>query len=538
MERRTLIAITLCIGVIMAWQKYYIEPHIAQVPTQNAAAVVSRPSVESPVQSAGASLGKVAAPIKSTPENSQEKPEFKTNSLLASTITFSNGHSLISDWKLKNYRKAISQEAPPVDLQSVTHQDGVLNVTIEGDDFQYLNDVRGHFLKDNDPNRLTWNYDDSLVRVERVITYNANQPYFDLAFKAEFKTTKKPAFLLVSVNASSFEKDPEAQDRQLLYFTEHSISRVQIGATIDRKEVLTPVKFIAANSRYFLLTALAQGGDPKALIQGVGPHQGKISLVYNVPTSNNAVSIPLRIYFGPKDLPILRSVDPALDTTVDFGWFTVFAYPLLKLLRVLYTFFGNYGVAIIILTLLLKIVTYPLTLKSMKGAKEMAKIQPQLTRIKEKYKDDPQALNKEMLTVMKSHGYNPLAGCLPILVTMPVFFALYRVLYGSIELFQAPFYGWIHDLSAPDPFYITPVLMTFSMFIQQKLTPTPPNTDPAQAKMLQLMPLMFGAMMLWLPSGLTLYMLVNALVSIIQQNLINKKLGMGRYVPTAVAQAQ
>jgi YidC/Oxa1 family membrane protein insertase len=216
-------------------------------------------------------------------------------------------------------------------------------------------------------------------------------------------------------------------------------------------------------------------------------------------------------------------VEPTLDHVVDFGWFTVFAYPLIKVLKWLYQFVQNYGVAIILLTLLLKVLTYPLTYKSMKSMKNMAKLQPQLQKIRDKYKDDREALNREMLTLMKNHGYNPMAGCLPMLVQMPIFFALYRVLYSSIELYHAPFAFWIHDLSSRDPFYVTPVLLSLTMFVQQKLTPNT-ATDPAQAKMMQLMPLIFGAFMLTLPSGLTIYMLVNAIASIGQQMILNKKL--------------
>jgi YidC/Oxa1 family membrane protein insertase len=239
--------------------------------------------------------------------------------------------------------------------------------------------------------------------------------------------------------------------------------------------------------------------------------------------AGKTLSVPMRVYFGPKELNILRQVEPTLDHTVDFGWFTVFAYPLLKLLKWLYQFVQNYGVAIILLTLLLKIVTYPLTYKSMKSMKNMAKLQPQLQKIREKHKDDKEALNREMLGLMKNHGYNPMAGCLPMLIQMPIFFALYRVLYSSIELYHAPFALWIHDLSTRDPYYVTPVLLSLTMFIQQKLTPNT-ATDPAQAKMMQLMPLIFGAFMLTLPSGLTIYMLVNAIASILQQMILNKKL--------------
>ena len=228
-------------------------------------------------------------------------------------------------------------------------------------------------------------------------------------------------------------------------------------------------------------------------------------------------------------------MDPALDNTVDFGWFTVFAYPLLNILKWFNQFVHNYGVAIILLTVLLKVALYPLTYKSMKSMKEMAKLQPQLAKVREKYKDDKEALNREMLSLMRTHGYNPAAGCLPMVIQMPIFFALYRVLYSSIELFHAPFAFWIQDLSSRDPFYVTPIFLAGTMFIQQKLTPST-ATDPSQQKMMQMMPLIFGFMMLNLPAGLTLYMLVNALAGIVQQLIMNKKLDI-RHAPVVVASA-
>jgi YidC/Oxa1 family membrane protein insertase len=219
----------------------------------------------------------------------------------------------------------------------------------------------------------------------------------------------------------------------------------------------------------------------------------------------------------------LHAVEPTLDFTIDFGWFTFFAYPILRVMKWINAGVGNWGLAIILLTLLIKALTFPLTYKSTKSMKKIANLQPQMNALREKHKNDKEALNREMIVFMKTQGYNPVAGCLPILIQMPVFFALYRVLYSSIELYQAPFFGWIHDLSLKDPLYITPVILTGVMWLQQKLTPNT-ATDPTQAKMLQYMPLFFGLMMLNLPAGLTIYMLVNAAASVAQQKYINKKL--------------
>jgi YidC/Oxa1 family membrane protein insertase len=317
-------------------------------------------------------------------------------------------------------------------------------------------------------------------------------------------------------------EDHEVADRQLLLYQDASLTRLHLKDIKPVQDLPGATKWIAAQSRYFLFALITYESAPRALAQSVPDSKhGKVSLSY--PITSNTLRIPMKTYFGPKEINALHSVEPTLDLTVDFGWFTLIAYPILKVMKWLFSVFGNWGVAIILLTILIKILTFPLTYKSMKSMKNIAKLQPQMNALKEKHKDDKEALNREMITFMKTQGYNPVAGCLPMLIQMPVFFALYRVLYSSIELYQAPFMGWIHDLSVKDPFYITPILLVALMWLQQKITPST-ATDPMQAKMLQYMPFFFGLMMISLPAGLTLYMLVNAAVSIIQQQYLNKKL--------------
>ena len=185
----------------------------------------------------------------------------------------------------------------------------------------------------------------------------------------------------------------------------------------------------------------------------------------------------------------------------------------------------NYGLSIIILTFLIKVLLFPLTYKSMTSMAKMAKLQPQLNVLREKYKNDKEKLNTEMLSFMKTNGYNPVGGCLPTLLQMPIFFSLYRVFFNSMELYQAPFVGWIHDLSAPDPLFVAPVLLAGLMFLQQRLSPNT-ATDPAQQKMMQFMPLMFGLFMFFLPAGLNIYMVVNSVTSITQQYILNRRFGL------------
>lgn len=225
-------------------------------------------------------------------------------------------------------------------------------------------------------------------------------------------------------------------------------------------------------------------------------------------------------FFGPKDTSILESVDPILSKVIRFGFFSWIAKPLLATMKWLNSVVGNWGFSIILLTLLVRMIVMPLHIMSFKSMKAMQRVQPLIQNIKEKYKDDPMTLNRETMALMKKHKVNPMGGCLPMLLQIPVFFALYRVFSESIELYRSPFIFWIHDLSLKDPYYVLPVLMAVVMFLQQKMTPS--TMDPAQAKVMQFMPLIFSLMMISLPSALTLYMFVSTFFGILQQYLFLK----------------
>lgn len=225
-------------------------------------------------------------------------------------------------------------------------------------------------------------------------------------------------------------------------------------------------------------------------------------------------------FIGPKDIKILEEVDPLMLKVVKFGFFSGIAKPLLLTMKWLNSFLGNWGWSIILLTLLVRMVVMPLHIMSFRSMKAMQKVQPLIQNLRERYKDDPMTLNREMMDLMKRHKVNPMGGCLPMLLQIPVFFALYRVFSESIELYQAPFIFWIHDLSAKDPFFVLPILMAAVMYLQQKMTPS--TMDPAQAKVMQYMPLIFSLMMVSLPSALTLYMFVSTFFGILQQYLFLK----------------
>jgi YidC/Oxa1 family membrane protein insertase len=237
--------------------------------------------------------------------------------------------------------------------------------------------------------------------------------------------------------------------------------------------------------------------------------------------SREKVDVSYRIYLGPMDENRLKALGVEAEKLLDFGIFTIIAKPLLWFLRLTHKVTGNYGIDIIILSILIKIIFLPLTQISFKSMKEMQKVQPEMNRLKEQYKNDKARLQQEIMLLYKRRKINPMSGCLPMLIQIPVFIALYNALQNGIEMRHAYFFLWITDLSAKDPIYITPLIMGATMVIQQKMTPT--AADPTQAKMFLLMPVMFTFLFLNFPSGLVLYWLVNNVLSIAHQYYLNKK---------------
>ncbi len=229
-----------------------------------------------------------------------------------------------------------------------------------------------------------------------------------------------------------------------------------------------------------------------------------------------------QFYAGPKDQDRLEAIAPGLDLTVDYGWLTFIAKPIFHLLQWIHSYLGNWGWSIIMLTVMIKLVFYKLSETSYRSMANMRRLTPKINNLKERYGTDKQRLNAAMMELYKKEKINPLGGCLPILVQIPVFIALYWVLLESVELRQAPFMFWIHDLSTKDPFYVLPLLMGVSMFIQQRLNPAPP--DPIQAKIMMSLPIVFTVFFLFFPAGLVLYWVVNNVLSIAQQWVITRRI--------------
>jgi YidC/Oxa1 family membrane protein insertase len=256
--------------------------------------------------------------------------------------------------------------------------------------------------------------------------------------------------------------------------------------------------------------------------QGIGSGLYRAGFKLTSPSVANGQSVVFKapLYVGPQEQDKLSKLAPGLELTVDYGWLTVIASPLFWVLSSLYRFLGNWGLAIIALTVLIKAVFYPLSAASYRSMAKMRVLAPKMQKLKEQFGDDRQKMQQAMMELYKTEKINPFGGCLPILVQIPVFIALYWALLGSVELRHAPFFGWIHDLSIKDPFYVLPVLMGLTMIIQTRLNPEPP--DPVQAKVMKIMPIIFSVFFFFFPAGLVLYWLVNNVLSIGQQWLITR----------------
>ncbi|MCY1252299.1 Membrane protein insertase YidC [compost metagenome] len=292
--------------------------------------------------------------------------------------------------------------------------------------------------------------------------------------------------------------------------------------------------WVAMVQHYFASAWIPQTGKEHSFyVQQIDPNLYRVGVQQPLGelAPGATVTTDARLFAGPQEEHMLEKIAPGLELVKDYGWLTILAKPLFWLLEKLHGFLGNWGWSIIALTVLIKLVFFPLSAASYKSMGKMKDLQPRMTSIRERYKNDPQKMNQEMMGLYKTEKVNPLGGCLPIVIQIPVFIALYWVLLSSVEMRGAPWLGWIHDLSVPDPFYILPIVMAVSMFVQTKLNPTPP--DPVQAKVMMIMPLVFSVMFFFFPAGLVLYWVVNNILSIAQQWQINRMLGKGKAVVVA-----
>lgn len=300
------------------------------------------------------------------------------------------------------------------------------------------------------------------------------------------------------------------QRREFIYLA-NDVERIRVG---NAKQSESTIRWFGLDYNYHLFAFVLNNPAPALYESTV---DGKFILDFVRPTNELLGDL----VFTKKTYDTLTDLGHQLHLAVDFGFIGVIAVPMLRSLQWFYNFIPNYGVAIILLTIAIRFILFPLSYSSFKSMKKMQKLQPQIQKLKEKYKDDPQRQQKEFMELFKKSGANPLGGCLPLLLQMPIFFAFYRVLYSSVELVNAPFIWWITDLSVKDPYYVLPFLMAAFMFLQQKLMPTA-TMDPTQRKIMLFLPVIFGFIMKDFPAGLNLYIAVSTLFGILQQLAVYK----------------
>jgi len=319
-----------------------------------------------------------------------------------------------------------------------------------------------------------------------------------------------------------------------------SSGRVGIVAVVDGKTVREKkddikgeqqhagvIEWVGQEDKYFTATMLYGGQGIFTTKKTSAPKEIGDLLNTELLIKDKPESRTLTIYAGPKSFNILQAYGKGLETMVDYGWFGLLAKPMFWLMQQFYVFTGNYGIAIILLTIVVRVILFYPSLKSATAMEEMKTLQPEMAALREKFKKDPQKLNQEMMRLYKEHKVNPLGGCLPMLLQLPFFVALYNVLSVSIELRQASFIPfWIKDLSVYDPFYILPVLMGVSMVFTMKMTST--SVDPQQQKIMMFMNIAFIFLFAWLPAGLLLYITLSNVLSIVQQLYVRKIIAAGK----------
>jgi YidC/Oxa1 family membrane protein insertase len=360
--------------------------------------------------------------------------------------------------------------------------------------------------------------------IKRTVTYNKETMSFDV--DTEFDVTPKSLTFEVTdkkhqTGGGNFLM-PTFEKQVFLYRSEDKvktdqISSVKAGETHTGSAGL--ISLASIGTQYFTQSFINKADILPNITTSVQDNLAKLDIIYNL-KDTKITKIQNKIFIGPKSVDNLQKIDPNLTDVMDYGVFGAISKILLNLMKFLHGILGNWGLAIIALTVIMRLIMLPFNIMSFKSARAMQKIQPQLQAVRERYKNDPMAVNRETMALMKEHKANPLSSCLPMLLQIPVFFALWRTIGSSIEIYQQPFFGWITDLSAHDPYFIIPVLMGLTMFMQQKMTPS--TMDPAQQKILNFMPILFSVFMLSLPSGLTLYNFVSSLFGVTQQYFLLK----------------
>jgi YidC/Oxa1 family membrane protein insertase len=538
MEKRLIIAIVLSIGVLYAYSLMFPQAKPTVAPGAKQAAVTSA----SLRAGQGGTAATTAAPAATAPTAQPAAANVPQTAAAAKDVTvdtdlytavFSSQGAGLKRLVLKKYKDVAGPKGKEIVLLNETAPErfGLLSDSREfGINPTAVYNTSGQNLKLTDGQKGTLEFSTTTpngVTFRKVYTFSGNA--YDIALSQQLQNGGS-ASLSGSVHLLQNERvltSHKAEGRYEVYGPSTLTNNKVEAEKLDKLKAplqYSNVTWSAFADKYFMDAVIAENGS---IASARVSHTGADSVVRDLASPAVSVapgqtaSVNYKVFYGPKDLDILKAEGNRLEEVIDYGWFAPIAKPLVFVLKYLYKYTGNYGVAIIIITCILKLLFFPLTHKSYKSMKDMQKIQPKMAELKEKFKNDREGMNRAVMELYKTHKVNPMGGCLPMVVQIPVFFGLYRALMYSIELRHAPFMLWITDLSAKDPYLVTPIVMGVTMFIQQKMTPS--NMDPVQAKMMLALPVVFTFMFLNFPSGLVIYWLVNNVLTILQQMYINKK---------------
>jgi YidC/Oxa1 family membrane protein insertase len=506
MDKRMLLAIILSIAILVTYQYFFVKLVPQPVPQEKTV----QETVKEENRTTQAAP-KAAAPMPKTGVSAAEK-EVRVESDLYTAVFTSMGGT-IKSIELKKYK---DKNGRPIILKG---DDVLLPLSIGADEeFQFSKvnfSVQGKDVKlgpESKTAALVFEYSSEGYSIRRTYTFKNDDYGIDLKDEVSGLNSY---WITLGKDFGIYEKDESVhfgpvilKDAERMEFTAKKLAE-------QPKSFKENVRWVAQEDKYFFSSIV-----PKVQIEDskVWSKNGDAFAALKLPAGVSNYFI----YAGPKEYDTLKKYGHGLEHIVDFGFFSILALPLFWLMKVFYNIIPNYGVSIIILTIIVRIPFIPLINKGQKSMKRLQDIQPKMAEIREKYKKDPQRMQKELMELYKKHKVNPMGGCLPMLLQIPVFFALYKVLFIAIELRGAPFMLWINDLSLKDPYYILPIIMGATMVIQMKMTPS--TMDPTQQKIMMIMPIVFTFLFLTFPSGLVLYWLVNNVLSIAQQWHMNKKL--------------
>jgi YidC/Oxa1 family membrane protein insertase len=549
MEKRVLLAFILSFVVLVVFQALFPTPEPTRTTPTAPTSSAPGPAGSTPAPSTGdpgrseTVASPVEAPAALVAENAERDIVVENNLVRA---VFTNRGAALKSWRLKLYQGAsgqpldlIPQNVPPGTPRPFTlaFEDG--NVTSRLDNALFKAGADSLTVS-RSPASLTFEYRDAAgLEARKSFAFSPEHPYV-INFSADVKLNG--ATLVPRVNggaalgtglgsASSMAYGPAPQP---VFYRDGAVTRIAVSDVPQNASHEGRFVFAGVDDHYFLSAAVPEGQPLRVQYQPVSvvsaadsartPTFVGWSVALASPPSN------AQFFLGPKDFDHLKAVDANLTYAIDFGVFRWFVVPLLDALKWIHGYVGNWGWSILILTVLINLVMFPLRHKSVVSMRKMQEIQPEVKAIQDRYSklklSDParQKMNVEIMNLYRERGVNPASGCVPMLLTFPILFAFYAMLSVAIELRGAPFIGWIKDLSVYDPLYITPILMGITMVVQQKMTPTT-MTDPIQQKMMMFMPIMFTFMFLWVPSGLVLYWTASNIWAIGQQALTNKLIG-------------